>query len=128
MESKIEHKKYLFEGKTDKEWITLLSNACFCHGIRRVKNTFDISEKEDEIIFYFDNNGNLLNKTIVDFLQQVQKEEELSENLKEELNISDDWEDNNVTVSINSLLIVLTMMLDREDVLIIIRDLLNHIV
>lgn len=125
MENKTEHKKYLFEGKTDKEWITLLSNACFCHGI---SIQFDISEKKDEIIFYFNNDGKLLNKTTVDFLQQVQKEEELSKNLKEELNISDDWEDSNVTVSINSLLIVLTMMLDREDILIIIRDLLNCVV
>lgn len=115
--------KTLYEGKTQKEWFEQLSKSIEMFNLSL--NEGNIQDKEKEIVFYFDNNGNILSCDIVKNLMYWERIDGfLSKNLKDKINIDDNWKDNCITIDSESVCQLLFFM-DREDILSTIKDMMN---
>ena len=119
----VKMQKTLYEGKTQKEWFEQLSESIemFSLGLK----DGNIQDRSKEIIIYFDNNGNILSDEIVKSLKHWYKiDGYLSRELKNQLNINDDWEDNCIFISSEEVCQLLFFM-DREDILSTIKDMMK---
>lgn len=115
-------KKQLYNGKTQKEWIEQLSDGFSSMSFLKEGKIQDDSKN---IIIYFDNNGNILSENIVEALQHFCKTYGfLSTELKNQLNIDDDWEENCICISSEDVCQLL-FFLNREDILSTIKDMMN---
>ena len=115
--------KRLYEGKTQKEWFEQLSESIEMFNLSL--NEWNIQDKGKEIVFYFDNNGNILSYDIVKNLMYWERIDGfLNKNLKDKINIDDNWKDNYITIDSESVCQLLFFM-DREDILSTIKDMMN---
>lgn len=119
----VKMQKRLYEGKTQKEWFEQLSESIEMFNLSL--NEGNIQDKEKEIVFYFDNNGNILSYDIVKNLMYWERIDGfLSKNLKDKINIDDNWKDNCIIIDSESVCQLLFFM-DREDILSTIKDMMK---
>ena len=115
--------KKLYNGKTQKEQIDQLLESVFytTSFLRDGK----IQDRTREINIYFDNDGNVLSNNTIKLLKEFNKTYKfISPELKQKLNIDDNWEEN--CISINSECICqLLFFMDREDILSTIKNIMN---
>ncbi len=115
--------KKLYEGKTQKEWLEQLSESISILNLSL--NDKNIQDKEKEIVFYFDNNDNLLSENKVDMLIEYKNQDKMFyDYLKKELDIGDNWEEDYITIDSESVCQLLFFM-NREDILSTIKDMMN---
>lgn len=114
--------KKLYNGKTQKEWLEQLSESI---GVMSYLKEGKIQDKSKKIIIYFDNNGNILSEQIIKSIKYCYKTYGyLSEVLKNELNIDDNWEENCICID-SECICQLLFFMNREDILSTIKDMMN---
>ena len=115
--------KKLYNGKTQKEWIDQLLESIFytTSFLRDGK----IQDRTREINIYFDNDGNVLSNNTIKLLKEFNKTYKfISPELKQKLNIDDNWEEK--CISINSECICqLLFFIVIEDILSTIKNMMN---
>lgn len=115
--------RILYNGKTQKEWLEQLSENMYMFSLGLKEG--NIQDRSKEIFFYFDNNGNLLPDETVNILKYFYKTNGfLAKELKKQLNINDDWEENYICIDSENLCQLLFFM-NREDIFSTIGDMIN---
>lgn len=115
--------KNLYEGKTQKEWLEQLSESISIFDLSL--NEGNIQDRSKEIVFYFDNDGNILSENKVDMLIEYKNRDRMTyDYLREEFNISDNWEEDCIAIDSESVCQLLFFM-NREEVLSTIKDMMN---
>lgn len=109
--------KKLYNGKTQKQWFEDLSESLFY-----IPKKKKIVERDRDIIFYFDKDNNLIGENNVSFLEASTLP--LPKEIKNKLNIDDNWKENYISIDSESLCQLLFFM-NRKDILAIIKDMLN---
>lgn len=121
----VKMQKRLYEGKTQKEWFEQLSESISILNLSFNDGNIQDKHKEKEIVFYFDNNDNLLSDNKVDMLIEYKNRDRMTyDYLREEFNISDNWEEDCIAIDSESVCQLLFFM-NREDILSTIKDMMN---
>lgn len=117
--------KRLYNGKTQKEWFEQLSESISILNLSFNDGNIQDKHKEKEIVFYFDNNGNILSyDTVKNLMYWERIDGFLNKNLKDKINIGDNWEEDYIAIDSESVCQLLFFM-DREDILSTIKDMMN---
>ena len=109
----------LVNDKTDEEYLQLL-NVCLCADFMN-KSDKVLNERVNNCIkIYCNKKGKVLGSELVEQLKSFGK---LSDRMKEELDIDDDWDFNYYLVSLEQIMQLL-FMCDREQLLSIVKDMM----
>src|SRR5574344_909479 len=109
----------LVSGKTDEEYLQLL-NVCLCADFMNKSDKVLDNRVNNCITIYCNKKGKVLIPELVEQLKSVGK---LSDKMKEELDIDDDWDFNYYIVSLEQIMQLL-FMCDREQLLSIVKDMM----
>ena len=111
--------RFTYGGKTEQEWFEAFTESLY-HATFKYRGS--ILDKPISITLWFDKDGNLLWDDVVSMLNDIPLP--LSKDLKEELNIDDNWADNCIEIEAEYICQLL-LHLNRDDLLRVSRDLLN---
>jgi hypothetical protein len=109
----------LVNGKTDEEYLQIL-NACLCADFLNKTDKVLNNRVDNCITIYCNKKGEVLRSELVEQLKSIGK---LSDRMKEELDIDDDWDFNYYIVSLEQIMQLL-FMCDREQLLSIVKDMM----